>query len=211
MAHNLSQCRVLVSKAVQAGAKALFLPEAADYVASNGAETVALVKPVQDSEFVLGMQEEARKARMPINMGVHEPTTDGKRVKNTLLWIDENGRIAQRYQKLHLFDVDIVGGPVLKESNSVEKGGEILAPFDTTVGRVGLAICFDLRFPEISLALRRQGAHILTFPSAFTVTTGRAHWHALLRARAIETQSWVIAAAQVSRLSFTSIQVTSCH
>ncbi|KAL2215759.1 putative nitrilase [Thermoascus aurantiacus ATCC 26904] len=196
MAHNLAQCRVLVRKAVAAGAKALFLPEASDYVGSSAAETVSLVRSVQESEFVQGLQKEARQAKLPINVGIHEPAQGGQKVKNTLIWIDEHGEITQRYQKIHLFDVDIKGGPILKESASVEKGMEILPPFETPVGRVGLAICFDLRFPEISLALKRQNVQIITYPSAFTVPTGNAHWEALLRARAIETQSYVIAAAQ---------------
>lgn len=102
-----------------------------------------------------------------------------------------------RYQKLHLFDVEIPGGPVLKESDSVERGSSILPPFDTAVGKVGLCICYDLRFPEISIALKRQNAQVITYPSAFTVPTGKAHWEPLLRGRAIETQSYVIAAAQV--------------
>ncbi|KAF2461002.1 nitrilase [Lineolata rhizophorae] len=199
MAHNLSQCRQLVNKAAAIGAKALFLPEASDYIAPSATETVALVQPVTSSEFVLGLQDMARKAKLPVNVGVHEPAQGGEKVKNTLLWIDESGEIVQRYQKLHLFDVDIKGGPVLKESNSVEKGMSILPPFETPVGRVGLTICFDLRFPEISLALKRQNAQIITYPSAFTIPTGRAHWEPLLRARAIETESYVIAAAQAGR------------
>ncbi|KAL1973446.1 hypothetical protein VTN31DRAFT_6081 [Thermomyces dupontii] len=196
MAANLAQCQVLVRKAVAAGAKALFLPEASDYIASSAAETVSLVRSVQDSEFVRGLQEEARRASLPINVGIHEPAQGGQKVKNTSIWIDEQGNITHRYQKIHLFDVDIKDGPILKESERVERGSKILPPFDTAVGRVGLAVCFDLRFPEISLALRRQNAQIITFPSAFTVPTGTAHWETLLRARAIETQSYVIAAAQ---------------
>ncbi|KAL4862707.1 hypothetical protein BDV12DRAFT_39384 [Aspergillus spectabilis] len=192
---NLAQCRILVRKAVEAGAEALFLPEAADYIGSSPAETISLARSVQDSEFVLGLQNEARKAKLHINVGIHEPASND-RVKNTLIWIDDKGAITQRYQKVHLFDVDIKGGPVLKESASVEKGSEILPPFDTVLGRVGLSVCFDLRFPEISLALKRQNAQIITYPSAFTVPTGKAHWETLLRARAIETQSYVIAAAQ---------------
>ncbi|THC92544.1 hypothetical protein EYZ11_007997 [Aspergillus tanneri] len=195
MATNLAQCQTLVRKAVAAGAKALFLPEASDYIGSSAAETISLVRSEQESEFVLGLQKEARQAGLPINVGIHEPASDG-RVKNTLIWIDEKGAITHRYQKIHLFDVDIDGGPILKESSSVEKGMGILPPFETPVGRVGLSICFDLRFPEISLALKRQNAQIITYPSAFTVPTGRAHWETLLRARAIETQSYVIAAAQ---------------
>ncbi|KAK3375688.1 carbon-nitrogen hydrolase [Lasiosphaeria ovina] len=202
MAHNLAQCRVLVQKAVRAGAKALFLPEASDYIAASADETVRLVRAVHDSEFVLGLRDEARRARLPIHVGVHEPgcRDDGlRRVRNTVLWIDDRGDVAHRYQKIHLFDVDIKDGPVLKESNSVEPGSEILPPFDTPLGKVASTICFDLRFPEIAISLRRQGADIITYPSAFTVPTGKAHWEILLRARAIETQSYVIAAAQVGR------------
>ncbi|KAK0615249.1 carbon-nitrogen hydrolase [Bombardia bombarda] len=199
MAHNLRQCRVLVKKAVNAGAKALFLPEASDYIGISGAETVKLVKSVHDSEFVLGLQEEARREKLPIHVGVHEPGLDVSKVKNTVLWIDEKGEIAHRYQKIHLFDVDIKDGPVLKESNCVEKGMKIVPPFTTSLGKVASTICFDLRFPEIGIALKRLGADIITYPSAFTVPTGKAHWEILLRARAIETQSYVIAAAQVGK------------
>lgn len=85
----------------------------------------------------------------------------------------------------------------MKESDIIEAGNEILPPFDTAVGKVGSLICFDLRFSEVALALRRLKADIITYPSAFTPVTGAAHWHALLRARAIETQTYVIAATQV--------------
>ncbi|GFG01149.1 nitrilase, putitive [Aspergillus udagawae] len=195
MTSNLAQCQVLVRKAVASGAKALFLPEASDYIASSPAESISLVRSVQDSVFVQGLQREARQASLHINVGIHEPAPNGK-VKNTLIWIDDKGIITQRYQKIHLFDVEIKDGPVLKESASVEKGIEILPPFNTPLGSVGLSICFDLRFPEISLALKRQNAQIITYPSAFTVPTGQAHWEILLRARAIETQTYVVAAAQ---------------
>ncbi|KAK4459717.1 carbon-nitrogen hydrolase [Cladorrhinum samala] len=199
MAHNLRQCQVLVKKAVKAGAKALFLPEATDYIGSTPQETVGLVKPVNESEFVLGLREEARREKLPIHVGVHEPGLDRQKVKNTVLWINEHGEIAHRYQKMHLFDVEIKDGPVLKESKSVERGSQIQPPFDTPFGKVASTICFDIRFPEMGLALKRMGADIITFPSAFTVPTGKAHWEVLLRARAIETQSYVIAAAQVGR------------
>ncbi len=145
-----------------------------------------------------GIISAGKDADLAINVGVHEPGNAAEKLKNTCLWI-ENGEIRQRYQKMHLFDVDINDGPTLKESESVEKGTSILPPFETAIGKVGLTICFDLRFPEISLALRRQGAQVITYPSAFTVPTGKAHWEILLRSRAIETQSYVVAAAQVGQ------------
>ena len=85
----------------------------------------------------------------------------------------------------------------MKESDSIEAGSAIIPPFDSPLGKLGMMICFDLRFPEIALALKRQEADVLLYPSAFTPATGKAHWHALLCARAIETECWVIAAAQV--------------
>ena len=118
-----------------------------------------------------GLQHEALQARLPINVGIHEPATGGKRVKNTLIWIDEEGVITQRYQKLHLFDVEIKDGPVLRESNSVEPGSSILPPFSTSLGSIGLMICFDLRFPALSTRIRDLGAQIITYPSAFTVVS----------------------------------------
>ena len=129
------------------------------------------------------MQLEASQARLPINVGIHEPATGGKRVKNTLIWIDEGGAITHKYQKLHLFDIEIEGGPVLKESKSVEPGASILPPFPTSLGSMGLMICFDLRFPALSARIRDLGAQIITYPSAFTVTTGKVHWETLLRVR----------------------------
>jgi predicted amidohydrolase len=160
MLHNLSQCKLLIKKASIAGAKvncrfitiiyftilcqALFLPEASDYIASSPTETISLVRSVEDSIFVRGIQEECKTLGLAVNVGIHEPTVSGQKVKNTSIWIDKKGIITQRYQKIHLFDVDIKGGPVLKESNSVEKGMSILPPFETDIGCVGLTICFDV-------------------------------------------------------------------
>jgi deaminated glutathione amidase len=151
---------------------------------------------------VLGLQSAARAHQLPISVGIHEPTMPpSSRVSNTLIWIDAHGTIAHRYRKLHLFDVDLrPGGPVLKESDSVEPGSAIVLPINTgCIGKLGMLICFDVRFPEPSLALKRLGALTIVYPSAFTVPTGMMHWEVLLRARAIECQSWVIAAAQCGR------------
>lgn len=148
-----------------------------------------------------GLQQSARENALPINVGIHEPTDPpSKRIKNTLIWIDKEGDIVHRYQKLHVFDIDLrPHGPRLKESDSTEPGREVVPPHSTVLGKIGSLICFDLRFPEPSLRLRRLGAEVLLYPSAFTVPTGKLHWETLLRSRAIETQSWVIAAAQCGR------------
>ncbi|KAL2396291.1 putative hydrolase nit2 [Exophiala dermatitidis] len=201
MTHNLAQCQQLVKRAVAAGAKALFLPEASDYIASSSAESVGLCQDVSKSPFVRGLQQAARDNSLLINVGIHEPTDpSSKRIKNTLIWIDKEGEIAHRYQKLHVFDIDLrPNGPRLKESDSVEPGHETVPPYQTVLGKLGSLICFDLRFPEPSIRLRRQGAEALLYPSAFTVPTGKLHWEVLLRSRAIETQCWVIAAAQCGR------------
>ncbi|KAH9865356.1 hypothetical protein J1614_008939 [Plenodomus biglobosus] len=195
LSHNLTQAQSLVRKAHAAGASVLFLPEAADYLTTGPSS--GLCKSVTDSPFVRGLQDSAKQYSLPINVGIHEPA-NGKKVKNTLIWIDEKGEITQRYQKIHMFDVEITNGPQLKESNGVEPGTQILDPFPTPVGKLGLQICFDMRFPEPGIALRNRGAQVIAYPSAFTTPTGIAgHWEFLLRGRALETQSYIVAAAQV--------------
>lgn len=146
MSHNLSQALALITKATTAGARALFLPEAADYIASSPQESVSICRSVKDSEFVKGLCEAARKHKLPISVGVHEPGESKDKVKNTLLWIDEQGEIAQRYQKLHLFDVQLKNGTTMKESQSVEAGNEMPKVFDSVVGKIGYQICFDVSY-----------------------------------------------------------------
>jgi len=191
MSHNLALCQILVKKAVDAGAKALFLPEATDYMASSAAESVSLAVPMDTSPFLLGLRKSAKESSLAINVGIHVPASNGK-LRNRSCWINERGDVESYYDKIHLFDYGS-----LKESSSVEGGKCIMPPVNTIIGRVGMTICFDLRFPEIGLALKRQNAQIITYPSAFTVPTGLAHWEVLLRSRAIETQTYVIASAQV--------------
>jgi predicted amidohydrolase len=109
----------LISQAAKGGAKALFLPEASDYISLNAKESLSLVEPADTGVFMTGIRKAAKEHGIAVNVGIHEPTDDKKRVKNTLLWIDENGDLIKRYQKIHLFDVDLENGPKLKESEYV--------------------------------------------------------------------------------------------
>lgn len=191
----------LIERAVKLGAKVLFLPEASDYIAKSQEFSKKLAVTVDESPFVQAISTclkklNAQGVELEVNVGVHEPSTKSDRVLNTSLWFDSKGEIVHRYQKIHLFDVDIPGGAIMKESQGVEPGDTLLPPFSTPCGQVGLAICYDIRFPELALRLRTLGAQIIAFPSAFTQRTGAAHWHLLGRSRAIDTQSYVVMAAQ---------------
>ncbi|KAJ8007933.1 hypothetical protein DPEC_G00099330 [Dallia pectoralis] len=198
---NFTSCKQLVKRAKEGGASMVFLPEGFDYIGSSREETLGL------SEDLTGYTI-SRYTRLAKKLGVwlslggfHERGHDwerDRRIYNSHVIINENGDIVTVYRKSHLFDVELPArGVSLKESAFTIPGPNLIPPVQTPIGKVGLGICYDLRFPELSLALVRQGAEILTYPSAFTVATGAAHWEVLLRARAIETQCYVLAAAQV--------------
>ncbi|KAM0669381.1 hypothetical protein ACQRIT_004432 [Beauveria bassiana] len=218
---NLEQCVKLVAKAAAGGAKVLFLPEASDYIAPDAKTSLELAQPQTVSPFVVGLRAAAKAHAVAVHVGIHHMplSTDAcsssssssnssgtaRRMLNRALYITPEGEIddAATYDKLHVFDYG-----ALRESATVQPGTRLTAPFDSPVGRIGSLICFDLRFAETAVALAQPGtasawharpAQILTFPSAFTLRTGEAHWETLLRARATETQSWVVAAAQVGR------------
>ncbi|UNI20165.1 Beta-ureidopropionase [Purpureocillium takamizusanense] len=207
---NLDQCVRLVNKAAIGGAKILFLPEASDYIAPDAQTSLELAVPQSTSPFVLGLRAAAKQHSIAVHVGIHHPletTTGGpvRKLLNRALYINADGAIveAATYDKLHVFDYGS-----LKESNTVQPGTRLTPPFESPVGRIGSLICFDVRFPETAIALAQPGkssrwfsrpAQILTYPSAFTIRTGEAHWETLLRARAIETESWVVAAAQVGQ------------
>lgn len=200
-----------IERAVAANAKVLFLPEAADYISRNPEHSLQLAERTA-TDFLKPIQEKIRSYHSPekhdegivVAIGVHEPASGeirGKKVQNNQLWISTSGEIVKRYQKIHLFDVNIPNGPILKESQAVEPGSKILDPFPMGGGslsefKVGLAICYDIRFPEMASRLRDKGADVLTYPSAFTTKTGEAHWKALGKVRAIDSQCYVVMAAQ---------------
>jgi predicted amidohydrolase len=197
-----SSCR-RTERAAAAGAKAIFLPEATDFIAPS-TSVGSLTRSPDAQAFVEGIRQAAQSSSIWVSVGVHEaPSAQEEAIEtkqrcfNTQLLIDAEGSILARYRKNHLFDVDIKGGLTILESDTTIPGTAMEPPVKSPIGSVGLLTCYDLRFPEPSLRLRRLGSDILTYPSAFTVRTGAAHWEVLLRARAIETQCYVMAAAQV--------------
>ncbi|KAK7171114.1 hypothetical protein R3I94_001125 [Phoxinus phoxinus] len=198
---NFSACTRLVEQAKEGGASMVFLPEGFDYIGSSREETLALSESL-DGDIITRYTHLARKLDLWLSLGgFHERGQDwdtDRRIYNSHVIISGKGEVVSVYRKAHLFDVELTSkGVSLKESAFTVAGPRLLPPVQTPIGKVGLGVCYDLRFPELSSALQRHGAEILTFPSAFTVATGAAHWEVLLRARAIETQCFVLAAAQV--------------
>lgn len=200
---NFSACKRLVEESRERGACMVFLPEGFDYIGSSKEETLAMSESLQ-GDIVSRYSQLARKLQVWLSLGgFHERGPDwekDQRIYNSHIIINDKGELTSVYRKSHLFDVELPEkGVSLKESSFTVPGPSLLSPVHTPIGKVGLGICYDLRFPELSLALLRHGADVLTYPSAFTVATGAAHWEVLLRARAIETQCFVLAAAQVGR------------
>ncbi|KAI8350425.1 nitrilase [Mortierella sp. GBAus27b] len=198
---NLATCIRLMGQASKEAAKMVFFPEASDFIGNPTSEALELSHPLPSGQFLEGICAEAKQLGIWCSVGIHEKSPFPGRLYNTHVLINDQGSVVESYRKIHLFDVDIANGPRLMESQNTAAGDRIVPPVSTPVGKVGLGICYDLRFPELALDLRRQGADILTYPSAFTIKTGEAHWEVLLRSRAIETQTYVVAAAQVGKHS----------
>ncbi|KAK4055297.1 Carbon-nitrogen hydrolase [Microbotryomycetes sp. JL201] len=193
---NLEICQSIIKRAASVGCKLLWLPEASDFIA-NTADVERLCEALESSKFVKGITQQAKESQIWVGVGVHEQGRVDKRCFNSNLLISPEGDLAEAYRKVHLFDVDIKGGAQILESKTTIRGDRLPKVIPTSAGKVGMQTCYDLRFPEGSLLLRERGAEILTYPSAFTLKTGAAHWETLLRARAIETQTYVLAPAQI--------------
>uniref|UniRef100_A0A803M9G9 CN hydrolase domain-containing protein n=1 Tax=Chenopodium quinoa TaxID=63459 RepID=A0A803M9G9_CHEQI len=186
-------------EAAAAGAKLLCFPESFSYVGANLGDSVKIAEPL-DGPIMQGYCSLARESQIWLSLGgFQEKASDDSHLRNTHVIVDDTGKIRSKYSKIHLFDVDVPGGMVYKESSFTEAGKDVVA-VDSPCGRLGLTVCYDLRFPEMYECLRfHHQAQVLLVPSAFTKITGQAHWEILLRARAIESQCYVIAAAQAGR------------
>jgi predicted amidohydrolase len=196
---NVRRAVDLVRRAAQDGADLVALPENFAYLRSEGRKPE--FKTTVEGEPVRSMRSLARELRIHLLLGsIPERVPRSPRTRNTSVLVGPEGDLLAVYRKLHLFDVKIRGRVSLRESRFVAPGdGPVLA--DTALGRLGLSICYDLRFPELYRWLAFRGAQVLFVPAAFTAYTGPHHWLPLLRARAIENQCWVVAPAQVGRHS----------
>jgi len=192
---NLNTTERLVREAAKCGATFIATPEATTYLGPHD-KKIELAEPI-DGPTNQRLANLAKELGVTLLIGSVAERKDDAKAYNTSVLYGPDGALLAHYRKMHLFDVDLsaTGGVCFKESDTTGRGTNIVVA-DTAVGKVGLSICFDLRFPEVYRALCDKGAELLTVPSAFTMMTGKDHWHALLRARAIENQAWVIAPGQ---------------
>ena len=202
LAENLQACRGLGTEAAAEGAQLIVLPECFALLGRGEGEKLAVAESLDGGGPIVGMLRElaTRHGAWVVGGGLPERVVgDERRTYNTAAVVAPSGELVAHYRKIHLFDVDIPGGAVLRESDATAPGDERVV-VDIAGAKVGVTICYDVRFPELyrELALDR-GAEVLLVPAAFTAHTGAAHWHVLLRARAIEDQAWVVAAAQWGR------------
>jgi len=193
---NFSTCAKLAQEASSAGAAMLFLPECFSFIGLAQTESLAVAEPLS-GPLMSRYRALARDTQLWLSLGgFQEKGPDDDHLYNCHVVISSAGDIVASYRKVHLFDVDVPNGPVLMESKTTAPGNQLVV-CDSPAGRLGLTVCYDLRFPEMYAQLTwGMGAQILLVPSAFTQVTGAAHWEVLLRARAIENQCYVIAAAQ---------------
>ncbi|WP_175947277.1 carbon-nitrogen hydrolase family protein [Burkholderia pyrrocinia] len=190
---NLAEARRLIAEAAGEGAQLVLLPEYFCFMGHRDTDKLALAEPYQDGPIQRFLADAARRHGIWVIGGtlpLKAPEPD--RVLNTTLVFDPSGNEAARYDKIHLFNFE-KGDESFDEARTI-RAGDTVVTFDAPFGRVGLSVCYDLRFPEL---YRRMGdCALIVVPSAFTYTTGRAHWETLLRARAVENQCYVLAAAQ---------------
>lgn len=202
LAANLAIVKDLTARAAADGAQLVALPECFSFLGRGEGDKLAIAESLRGTGPVVSTLRELAIKHGIYLLGGGTPETvpgDPKRTYNTAVVFNPGGHLIATYRKIHLFDVDIPGGAVLRESDATAAGDETVV-VDIGGAKVGLSICYDVRFPELYRQLvKDKGAEVLFVPAAFTAHTGAAHWHLLLRARAVEDQAWVVAPAQWGR------------
>jgi predicted amidohydrolase len=194
-AANIERIRPLIREARQRGADLICLPENASLIGAARENLFAQSPREEDHPAISFFRAEARKTGAWILAGSVPVATDEERLANRSLMFNPKGDIVARYDKIHMFDAALSETEVYRESHNY-RPGHCAVTAETPWGKIGLTICYDLRFPQLHRALAKAGASIITTPAAFVATTGRLHWHVLVRARAIETGCFVIAPGQ---------------
>jgi predicted amidohydrolase len=197
-ASNLDAATKLIREAKSAGADYVQTPEMTNIVANRRDLMLAATAPEESDSSLAAFRDLARQLGIHLHIGSLAIKVSPQRAANRSFVIDPRGEIIARYDKIHMFDVDLAGGESYRESRSYQPG-ESAVVTDLPWGRLGLTICYDLRFPLLHRALAEAGASFIAIPSAFTRQTGEAHWNVLMRARAIENTAFVFAAAQGGR------------
>jgi predicted amidohydrolase len=192
---NMDAAARLIGEAKTGGADYVQTPEMTNIMEMSREKLFAAIVPEENDATLATFRELARALGLFVHVGSLAVKASADKAVNRSFLIDRHGEIVARYDKIHMFDVDLKGGESYRESRSY-RPGELAVVSDLPWGRLGLTICYDLRFPALYRALAEAGATFLAIPSAFTRQTGEAHWHVLMRARAIENGSFVFAAAQ---------------
>lgn len=195
---NIDAAIRYVGDAKSAGAEYVLTPEMTNILAANREQLFAAAVDEEADASLATLREVARKLGIYVHIGSLAVRISPDRAANRSFLIDPKGDILARYDKIHMFDVDLAGGESYRESRNY-RPGELAVLADLPWGRLGLTVCYDLRFPALYRALAEAGATMLAIPSAFTKQTGEAHWHVLVRSRAIENGCFVFAAAQGGR------------
>jgi predicted amidohydrolase len=188
-----------IREAADGGAEMLFTPEMSGLLDRDSQRARKNLRIEEEDAVLAACREAAMSHNIWLHIGSLAVLVDDGKVANRGFVIDREGQIRSRYDKIHLFDVDLPSGESWRESATYSAGKGVALVNGTPVGKLGLTICYDLRFPTLFARLAEADADVIAVPAAFTVPTGRAHWHVLLRARAIEAGLFVVAAAQVGR------------
>ena len=182
-------------KAADEGAAMVFTPEMCGLLDRDRSRATRRIVPEADNPVLAAARSAARDLGLWIDLGSLAVLRDDGKWANRAFIIDSDGEISARYDKIHMFDVDLATGETWRESAAYTPGDAVVT-VETPLGRLGLAICYDIRFPALFEELGRRRCDAIRIPAAFTVPTGKAHWHLLQRARAVEASAWVISAAQ---------------
>ncbi len=194
-ARNIAAMEELVAEAAAAGAGYVQTPEMTGALVRDKAQLRAILKEEADDPVVTAASALAARHRIHLHVGSTAIAVEGDKVANRGFLFAPDGGIVARYDKIHMFDVDLDNGESWRESATYRSGTDGVVA-DLPFARLGFAICYDVRFPELFLQEAMAGANVLSLPAAFTRQTGRAHWHVLVRSRAIENGAFVVAAAQ---------------